>query len=209
MSRPVRLLLAVALVGAGLVLAALAGAVGRVAASVRHDDAAFAAAPASSGLFAPAGSRAERLARDLVGWQDDLVLRRAELEFVRSRLQAGGFAQELQRLSQRGEAEAVLDRIARTASEPAKRSRAALLLGVLLWEDAHGAGGEGPGLTGRSIASFRTAARLAPSGDDAKFDLELLLDLTQPPAGRRREVAEGAAGAAGVGAGASRGGSGY
>ncbi len=208
MSPRLRVLAAVLLAGAGLVLAAFAGAVGRLAADVRHDDAAFAAEPGAPGLWPAGESRAARLSGDLLAWRDDLALRRAESAFVRSRTQASGFQEEMQRLSRRGEAEAALDRIARTA-EPDKRSRAALLLGVLLWEDANGAGGAGPALVQRSIDSFRTAVRLAPSGDDAKFDLELLLDLTQPSGDRRRDAPEESGGQGGLGASASLGGSGY
>jgi hypothetical protein len=207
--RRLRITAAIVLVGAGLVLAALAGAAGRLAGDLRHDDAAFAANPSRAGLWAPRTSRADRWARDATGLQDDLVLRRAESVFVRSRGQATGFDEEMQRLSRRGEAEASLDGVSRKAADPAQRSRAALLLGVLLWEDAHGSGGSGPALVQRSIDSFRTAARLAPSGDDAKFDLELVLDLTQPSGERRRDAPEDAGSRGGVGASAATGGSGY
>jgi hypothetical protein len=208
-SRRLRIVGAIVLVGAGLVLAALAGAAGRLAGDLRHDDAAFKADAATPGLWAPRTSRADSLARDAVGLKDELLLRRAESAFVRSRAQAGGFNEEMQRLSRRGEAEASLDGISRKAADPAQRSRAALLLGVLLWEDAHGSGGSGPSLAQRSIDSFKTAARLAPAGDDAKFDLELVLDLTQPSGERRRDAPEESGGQGGVGAGAAKGGSGY
>ncbi len=209
MSRRVRIALAIVLAGAGLVLAALAGAAGRLSADLRHDDAAFAADAATPGLWADRTSRADSLARRLTGVHDELALRRAESLFVRSRAQVTRFDQEMERLTDRGKAEASLDRISRTAADEEQRARAALLLGVLLWEDAHGAGGSGPSLVQRSIESFTTAARLAPSGDDAKYDLELVLDLTQPSGERRRDAPEDSGGQGGVGASAATGGSGY
>ncbi len=209
MSRRVRITLAIVLAGVGLVLAALAGAAGRLQADLRHDDAAFAADAAAPGLWVDRSSRADTSARRLAGVDDELALRRAESLFVRSRAQVTRFDQEMTRLTDRGNAEASLDRIARTAADDAQRARAALLLGVLLWEDAHGAGGSGPALAQRSIESFTTAARLADSGDDAKYDLELVLDLTQPSGERRRDAPEASGGQGGVGAGAATGGSGY
>jgi hypothetical protein len=200
---------AVVLVGAGLVLAALAGAAGRLGDDLHHDDAAFASDAATPGLWPPRTSRADRLARAATGLKDELVLRRAESAFARSRFQASGFDEEMQRLSRRGEAEASLDAISRRAVDPAQRSRAALLLGVLLWEDAHGSGGAGPSLVQRAIDSFEAAGRLAPAGDDAKFDLELVLDLTQPSGERRRDAPEDSGGQGGAGASAATGGSGY
>ena len=105
MSRRLRIAAAIVLVGAGVTLAALAGAAGRLAGDLRHDDAAFASDPATPSLWAARTSRADRLVRDATGLQDELVLRRAESAFVRSRGQAGGFDEEMQRLSRRGEAE--------------------------------------------------------------------------------------------------------
>lgn len=209
MTRRIRIAAAILLAGAGLVLAALGGAAGRLADDLRHDDAAFADDVSASGLWVDRPSRADRAVRRLVGIGDDVALRRAESAFVRSRSQVTRFDQEMQRLTVRGDAEASLDQIARTASDPAQRSRAALLLGVLLWEDAHGAGGSGPALVQRSIESFRAAAREAPSGDDAKYDLELVLDLTQPSGERRRDAPQESGGVGGVGASAATGGSGY
>jgi hypothetical protein len=208
-SRRIRIALAILLAGVGLFLAALAGAAGRLAGDLRHDDAAFAADVSTPGLWAERRSRADRAALRLTSIEDDLALRRAESAFVRSRSQVTRFDQEMQRLTVRGDAEASLDAIARTASDPAQRSRAALLLGVLLWEDAHGSGGSGPALVQRSIQAFESAARQAPVGDDAKYDLELVLDLTQPSGERRRDAPEDSGGQGGIGAGASTAGSGY
>jgi hypothetical protein len=208
-SRRIRITLAVLLAGAGLLLAALAGAAGRLADDLRHDDAAFSADVAAPGLWAERRSRADRAALRLASVGDELALRRAESAFVRSRSQVTQFDQEMQRLTVRGDAEASLDAIARTAPDAAQRSRAALLLGVLLWEDAHGAGGSGPALVQRSIESFRAAARRAPFGDDAKYDLELVLDLTQPSGERRRDAPQESGGQGGLGASASTEGSGY
>jgi hypothetical protein len=207
--RRVRIALAILLAGVGLVLAALTGASGRLAGDLRHDDAAFEADVSAPGLWAERGSRADRAVRRLAGVDDELALRRAESAFVRSRAQASQFSEEMQRLTVRGDAEASLDEIARTSSDATQRSRAALLLGVLLWEDAHGSGGSGPALVQRSIQAFRAAARSAPLGDDAKYDLELVLDLTQPSGERRRDAPQEAGGQGGIGASAATGGSGY
>jgi hypothetical protein len=207
--RRLRITLAILLAGAGLVLAALAGASGRLADDLHHDDAAFESDVSTPGLWAERGSRADRTVLRLAGVGDELALRRAESAFVRSRSQASEFNEEMQRLTVRGDAEASLDEIARKGADPAQRSRAALLLGILLWEDAHGAGGSGPALLQRSIQAFRDAARSAPLGDDAKYDLELALDLTQPTGERRRDAPQEAGGQGGIGASAATGGSGY
>jgi hypothetical protein len=208
-NRRLRIALATVLAGAGLVLAALGGAAGRLAGDLRHDDAAFQADGSAPRLWAERQSRADRAVLRLAGVGDELALRRAESAFVRSRSQVTQFDQEMQRLTVRGEAEASLDQIVRTAADEAQSSRAALLLGVLLWEDAHGAGGAGPALVQRSIESFRSAARRAPFGDDAKYDLELVLDLTQPSGERRRDAPQESGGQGGIGASAATGGSGY
>jgi hypothetical protein len=208
-SRRLRIALAILLAGAGLFLAALSGAAGRLAGDLHHDDAAFASDVSTPGLWTERQSGADRVALRLASIEDELALRRAESAFVRSRAQVTRFDQEMQRLTVRGDAEASLDTIARTASDPAQRSRAALLLGVLLWEDAHGSGGSGPALVERSTEAFRAAARRAPFGDDAKFDLELVLDLTQPSGERRRDAPQESGGTGGIGASASTGGSGY
>ena len=62
--------------------------------------------------------------------------------------------------------------VARRDRDPRRRSAAANLLGVLIYENG---GFSDPTYVARTRREFSTAVRLDPSNDEAKFNLELLL----------------------------------
>jgi hypothetical protein len=110
----------------------------------------------------------------------------------------------------RAQIETLLGGLAETDPEPARRSSAATILGVLAYGEYVRNTRGGSVFLQRSLQSFREAIKLDPSNDDAKFDLELLLELVRSqgksggsssgPGGPETDVG---------GAGATRPGEGY
>ena len=80
-------------------------------------------------------------------------------------------------LEQRAQAEAILSRLVGGDGERLMRSRAANLLGVLLFEDAKVAKASPRRYLEQSLAAFQDAATLDPSYSTAKANLELLQEL--------------------------------
>lgn len=80
-------------------------------------------------------------------------------------------------LALRAEAEAILARVVRGDAEPLLRSRAANLLGVLLFEDAKVARQSPRRFLDQSIGAFQDAVTLDPAYAAAKRNLELLATL--------------------------------
>ena len=80
-------------------------------------------------------------------------------------------------LEQRAQAEAILSQLVGGDGERLMRSRAANLLGVLLFEDAKVAKASPRRYLEQSLAAFQDAATLDPSYSTAKANLELLQQL--------------------------------
>jgi hypothetical protein len=163
-------LAAVAAVGALL----LAADVLRLGDALRSDDVRFRATPERSGLWEisevfPAGG-----ARALLGMDDDIAYRRALLAFQRGR--PWGLALRRSRLLEfRDEAQDRLASILASDADPARRSAAANLLGVLSFVAATQERKEEATSVRNAAKAFRDAIALDPGNDDAKHNLELAL----------------------------------
>ena len=113
-------------------------------------------------------------------------------------------ASEIHRRQSR--AENALAQVQDADHDAARRSAAATMRGVLLYEDALSTGSRSTDLLPRSVAALRRAIELDPSNADAKLNLEQVLNL-QPPR-QQRDRAGGGGGSTG-GASYSGPGEGY
>ena len=104
---------------------------GRMAA----DDLRFSVAPGAKQLWRAPRGPGSGLAKRLLALDDDIRFRKAERQFVRVHVNARTYAEEAQRLAAFGEAQSALEQLSRADPAPARRSRAANLLGILLWEN--------------------------------------------------------------------------
>ena len=187
----------------------LAWQVHRWQSTIRDDDLRFQVAPISTGLWQAPGGPAAGIARRLLAVDDDLAFRRVEQLFVRVHLGASDYGAEAERLAALGEAQSTLESLARRDASPLRRSRAANLLGILLWENAASAQDNGPLLRRQSLEAFQRAVRASSADDDAKYNLELLTTLLQPAGERRLDVKEQGDGQGSTGAGIAAPGKGY
>ncbi len=191
-------------------LALLARDVRRWQQTMASDDVRFVVAPVERALWSGPSGVDGRLARRLLGVDDDVRFRRAERLFVRGHVPASTFALETSRLAALGGARELLEEVAAADASPGRRARAANLLGLVLFEDAQSDREHGPALVRQALARFRDAARADPSADEARFNLELVLSLLRQ--GQRQGRAPGgtqASGGGGVGAGLIAPGGGY
>jgi len=201
--------LAVLLTIGGVVLLGLAWQVHAWHARMADDDLRFQVRPTAPGLWhAPSGPGASAT-RQLLGVDDDLRFRDAEHDFVLVHVASRSYAAEAKRLAAFGEAQSSLERLARVDPTPARRSRAANLLGILLWEDAETAQENAPLLLRQSVEAFRRAIRASAADDDAKYNLEVLMTVLEPSGERRRDAPEEAGGTGLRGAGVAEAGRGY
>jgi hypothetical protein len=206
----IRGLAATALVAVAAALLAVAWEVRAWQRTVRDDDLRFQVAPLTKGLWhGPAGGPAARAADRLLAVGDDLEFRRTEQLFVQVHVGASDYAAETQRLAAFGQAQSALEQLARADPSPARRSRAANLLGILLFENAGSAQDNAPLLLKQSVEAFRRAVRASPAADDAKYNLELLLTVLEPNSEKRRDAPEQAGGGGLQGAGLAGPGKGY
>jgi hypothetical protein len=205
---------AVAVLGAMVALALAAGLVllaadaGGWRDTLREDDVLFQMAPARA-QWAPDERAPAGLARRLLGVDDDIRLRRALRLFQLAHLRATTYeaGRNIEILKVR--AQIALAQIERNAADRRDRALAANLLGVLAFEEARNDPVNVAPLLRRSAEEFRNAIALAPEGEDAKVNLEILLRLSRPGAQRTREQVGIFGAAEGIGAGASRAGRGY
>ncbi len=176
--RRAAILLAGAGIAVGVVLALAGAAVLGVGRDVRaQDDVLRSAVPADAAPHPrPLGVR---IGEALLGVQEDRLLRdAAELA------QAAGLPGETEAIAvaRRAEAEALLARVLRDGKDPIVRSRAANLLGVMLFEDAKVTQGNARRLLEQSLGGLQSAVMLDPEFAAAKANLEVLARL---PAGIR------------------------
>jgi hypothetical protein len=190
-----RLVLGARIVG-GVAALVVAGALALVASDVlaaqstmKRDDLRFRVSPDARGLWKIEG-RTPRL-KSLLTLEDDLAWRVAAQRFQLSRARANIAYAETYELTAR------------------QSAALANFSAILAYEEAVGDPQNGPMLLRRSSNEFRRAIRLDPGNEEAKFNLELLLQLLESPNQQRRDrlgVGTGSdeatgAGAAGEGAG--------
>ncbi|MGE5689494.1 MAG: hypothetical protein ACM33B_02955 [Pseudomonadota bacterium] len=203
MSR-VRIGLALVLLAAAVVLAVLGEDVRRWPGRIDEGDVRLASGSTSARLWRPDDTLPLRVGASRLGLVDDLRYREA-LRLVR--LTREGLstldANEVRRRQSR--AENALAIVQDTDPDPARRSGAATMRGVLLYEDALSTGSRSTELLERSIAALQRAVALDPDNGDAKLNLEQLYNLQPPRQQRNRAGGGGSTG----GAAYSRPGEGY
>jgi len=152
-----------------------------------------------------------RSVRAVLGVDDDLRFRRALWAYRVSEQRVRETEQEFGGAELRAQIETLLGGLAESDPEPARRSSAATMLGVLAYGEYRRNSRGGSLFLQRSLQSFREAIQLDPSNDDAKFDLELLLELVASSQGETGGSAGGPGGPETDvgGAGITRPGEGY
>jgi hypothetical protein len=170
-----------------LALAAVAALVARDAAAVQRafdrSDLAFEAQPAAERLW-KIDARIPLVERSLA-IEDDLVYRRALRAFAVDARRAEN-PYDFSRPAFRAEAQATLGSAERSELAAPLRSRAAMLQGVLTFEESIADPVNGSNLVRRALSDFTRAIRIDPSNEEAKYNLEFLLRLMDPSAARLR-----------------------
>lgn len=173
---------------AGLaILSLLAALVARDAAAIDRafdrSDVAFEAQPAAERLWRI--DSALPMAREALGVEDDLAYRRALRAFAVD-ARRGENPYDFERPAFRAEAQATLGSAEQMKIAAPLRSKAAMLQGVLTFDEAIGDPINGPALMKRSVGDFERAVRIDPDNEEAKYNLEFLLRLLEPSAERLR-----------------------
>jgi hypothetical protein len=170
-----------------LALALIAVLVARDAAAVQRafgrSDLAFEAQPAAERLW-KIDARMPFVEQGLA-IEDDLMYRRALRAFAVDARRAEN-PYDFSRPAFRAEAQATLISAERSELAAPLRSKAAMLQGVLTFEESIADPVNGPTLMGRAQADFTRAVRIDPSNEEAKYNLEFLLRLMDPSAARLR-----------------------
>lgn len=204
----------IAALAAGIGLLCLAGALAYFAEDarswperLREGDVRYRAVPAAGDPW----REPSRTVRAALGVDDDLRFRRGLWAYRVSEQRARAAQQEFGGAELRAQVETLLGGLAANDSDPARRSSAATMLGVLAYGEYVRNARGGSVFLQRSLRSFREAIQLDPSNDDAKFDLELLLELV---ASSKSDIGQAATGQGGPetdvgGAGITRPGEGY
>lgn len=206
--RQIRALVAVLLLGAGLLLAVAAVDALRWRGLVEREDVTFDRAHGRPGLWRPdtllPGDPVERM----IGVRDDIAFRRALQRWVLAR--PAQQPRNQHDLALRADADAQLAFVADAGASAETRSRAATLRGVLALEEARSSGPRGGAAIERSLDHFREAIRLDGTNSQAKYDLELVLRLAQSSAQQQgRGSGNRPNSGTGTGAGASSNQSGF
>lgn len=199
---------------AGIVLLCLAGALAFAAEDarswpqrLREGDVRYRAVPAAGDPW----REPSRSVRALLGVNDDLRFRRGLWAYRVSEQRVRAAQQEFGGAELRAQVETLLGGLAANDDDPVRRSSAATMLGVLAYGEYVRNTRGGSVFLQRSLRSFREAIQLDPANDDAKFDLELLLELV---ASSLNDTGDAATGQGGPetdvgGAGITRPGEGY
>jgi hypothetical protein len=202
-----RVLVAVLALAAALALAVFASDLLGASSTMKRDDLRFGVAPDARGLWKLDG-RTPAL-KTILALEDDLAWRVAAQRFQLSRARAN-IAYDPTRTSSRASTQAGLASAETHQLTRLQASALANFSAILAYEEAVGDPQNGPHLLRRSTDEFRRALRLAPGNEEAKFNLELLLQLLEPDQQQRRDrlgVGGGLDNA--VGAGAAVEGAGY
>jgi hypothetical protein len=179
----------VTIAAAALVLALLLAVLGfealRWDERIRNDDARFAAAPLTEGLWASGEALPLAPARRLLEIDDDLAYRRAVSLYTRSR-PGEPTALNPQREALRGAAQRALSDISEGDPSAERRSQAAMLLALLglgrgdLFQSAE----ERLQVQRTAVGNLQVAVALDPNNAEAKRNLELVLTaIGEPPSG--------------------------
>ena len=170
-----------------LALALVSALVARDAAAVRsafdRSDLAFEAQPAAERLW-KIDTRIPLVERGLA-IEDDLMYRRALRAFAVDARRAEN-PYDFSRPAFRAEAQATLGSAERSELAAPLRSKAAMLQGVLTFEESIADPVNGSNLVRQALGDFTRAIRIEPSNEEAKYNLELLLRLMDPSAARIR-----------------------
>lgn len=115
-----------------------------------------------------------RLARRVLGTEDDFAFREAILWYVKR-----SETNVVEALRNRSRAREAFAAIAETDADPARRSDAENLLGILSIEDALLFPGNAERFLSEAAVHFREAVRTNPENEVAKYNLELLLRMVR------------------------------
>jgi len=164
-----------------LVCLATAALLVLLAADVSHwrdalpaDDVRYQAAPSAGDLWNPEALVPLAAARNSLGVDDDLAFRRAVRAVRLARLEDVATS-DTKVLLQRAEAQARLEAIAAGGGDPARRSRAMTLLGVLFLATPVASSEEQAAALKVALSNLQKAIALNPDNNEAKFNLEYAL----------------------------------
>jgi hypothetical protein len=187
-------------------LAVFASDVLAASSTIERDDLRFRVAPDARGLW-EVDSRTPSL-KSILELNDDLALRQAAQRFQLSRRRE--LAYDPTRVATRAEAQTALATAEAGELQPVQASALANFSAILAYEEAAGDPQNGPQLLRRSISEFTRAIRLYPANAEAKFNLELVLQLLNDENQQRRDrLGIGTGSEDAVGAGAAEPGEGY
>lgn len=212
--RELLLLPAAACAVAAVLLALVAVDVARWRAAVERDDVRYAAGAPSGGWKARTLAPLD-LGERALGISDDVAFRRMLLLLRSSKLRDVTVSDPVLAI-RRTELTEALESIVVSDPDPAVRSRASTLLGVLsiaAWNSAPGVGADRDRaeLLLAAVANFEQALELDTENDDAKYNLQVMLQrgegILPTEASAGRNPSPGGRGSRGAGAGAP--GSGY
>jgi len=175
--------------------------------TMKRDDLRFRVTPDARGLWKV--ERRTPLLKSILRIEDDIAWRTAAQRFQLSRARAN-IAYDPTRTSSRAETQAGLASAETYALTARQGSALANFSAILAYEEAVGDPQNGPMLLRRSTDEFRRAIRLYPANDEAKFNLELLLQLLESENQQRRDrLGVGTGSDDATGAGAAQEGAGY
>ena len=155
-------------------LVLLAADISRWRDALAADDVRYRAAPGASDLWNREALVPLGVARNVLGVDDDLAFRRAVRAVRLGRLDEPE-SSDTKVLLQRAEARERLEAIAAGGADPASRSRALALLGVLLLATPVSDAEEQVAALKAAVANLQVAIALDPDNSDAKFNLEFAL----------------------------------
>lgn len=204
MRRAALLVGAAASLALAVALAFLATDVSQWPGALKAGDARFRVKPNEPGLWRPNELAPRRIARDLLGLDDDLAYRRAAQRLRIARLEGPAVTDPNLSLL-RSDAQARLLAIVQSDGARVRRSQAANLLGVVALVSLVAEEQDRAVLMSTAIRSFRRAIALDPDNEDAKYNLELSLqrgrELQLSEAAGGRDPAPGGRGQSGAGTG--------
>jgi hypothetical protein len=193
--RPARVVVALALLAVAAVLALLGEDVRRWSGRIEAGDQRLASGSATPGLWEPDDALPLRVGAGRMGLEDDLRYREA-LRLVRVTREGLDTLDAAEIHRRQARAENALAQVQDADRDATRRSAAATMRGVLLYEDALSTGSRSTDLLPRSVAALRRAIELDPSNGDAKLNLEQVLNLQPPRQQRDRAGGGGSSGGA-------------
>jgi hypothetical protein len=195
-----------------LALALLAHDVAASRSALSEGDVSYRITPEKTGLWRARTIVPFHLARELIGTEDDVEMRRAVRSVLLARLDDPTVSLSDPHIALlRNDAQARLDAIVAGAKDSQQRSRAAGLLGVIGLARLVSETQDRVAILSATVANLQLAVALDPANDEAKYNLELALQRS-----RGLQLTEGAGGqnpspggSGSTGAGAGDPGSGY